>query len=269
MIRLGPGRYFGQTECASRFGPFAITATRYWPGQRLPKHYHGQPYLFVMLSGAMGETTGSREHLCTRGWLVFNEVGESHCDVVFEQGARGLNVELPPDWLADFRADRGAHEPIVYRHAGPAVTAVGTLQLAMRVCPAIRAFAVEEAVTCLIDALRSPPVGRAGSPRWLEAAEEHIRTHFRDGLSFSAIAADAGVHPAHLCREFRRKFGCTMSQYAARLRCDDAFLQLVDSQLSLAAIAARTGFADQAHLTRSIRRYFGNTPSRLRQDGFC
>jgi AraC-like DNA-binding protein len=35
------------------------------------------------------------------------------------------------------------------------------------------------------------------------------------------LFADAiGVHRAHLCREFRRHCGCTMTQYAGRLRAD-------------------------------------------------
>jgi AraC-like DNA-binding protein len=34
---------------------------------------------------------------------------------------------------------------------------------------------------------------------------------------------------------------------------------------SLAAIAARTGFADQAHMTRSFAHVLGTTPARLRR----
>jgi transcriptional regulator GlxA family with amidase domain len=56
-----------------------------------------------------------------------------------------------------------------------------------------------------------------------------------------------------------------MTQYAARLRSDDAFQQLTGSAQPLAAVAARAGFADQAHLTRTMREHFRTTPSRIRQ----
>jgi len=265
MIRLGPGSYFGETVSANRAGRFAITATKYEPGQVLPKHYHAQPYLFVMLRGALGEVERQREHVCTRGWLVYNEAGESHHDVVLDDGAMGLNVELPPKWLADFRDARGKHEPIVYRHAGPALTAIGALQLALHADSSIRPLAIEEAVTRLVDSLRLAHDACGSFPRWLKRAEAYIREHCSDALCLSTIAGEAGVHPAHLCREFRRFFGCTMTQYAARLRSDDAFQQLTGSAQPLAAVAARAGFADQAHLTRTVREHFGTTPSRIRR----
>src|SRR5262245_48504698 len=99
MVRLRPGEYFGQTVGSGSFGPLAITATRYHPGDVLPPHCHEQPYLFVMVAGAFREQAPRRDHLCTRGWLILNEVGEPHRDEVLQQGAEGLNIQLPPDWL--------------------------------------------------------------------------------------------------------------------------------------------------------------------------
>jgi AraC family transcriptional regulator len=266
MVRLGPGEYFGHTVGRESFGPLAITATRYRAGEVLPAHCHEQPYLFVMLAGGFREYALRRDHLCTRGWLVFNEAGESHRDEVFDHGAEGLNVALPPDWLPTSRRGPEGCEPFVYGFAGPAVTAVGTLQLAMRVRDCLRTLGAQEAVTCLLDSLCRPAAGRGPAPRWLDRAEGAVRDRYRDGVCLRAVAAEAGVHPAHLCREFRRKFGCTMTQYAARLRADDALARLIGSPAPLATVAAEAGFADQAHLTRTIRHLFGTTPARLRRE---
>jgi AraC-like DNA-binding protein len=136
----------------------------------------------------------------------------------------------------------------------------------MRVHDCLRTFGVQEAVTCLLDSLRRPAPGRGCAPRWLDRAEQAVRNQYRFGLCLRTVAAMAGVHPAHLCREFRRKFGCTMTQYAARLRADDAFTRLIGSTEPLATIAAQTGFADQAHLTRTIQHLYGTTPARLRRE---
>jgi AraC family transcriptional regulator len=219
-----------------------------------------------MVGGAFREHASRHDYLCTRGWLVLNEAGEPHRDDVLEPGAEGLNIELPPDWLPTSRDGPGCCEPVLYRFAGPAVTAVAALQLAMQVHDCLRSFGVQEAVARLLDSLRRPAAGRGRAPRWLDRAEQAVRYQYRNGLCLRAIAASAGVHPAHLCREFRRKFGCTMTQYAARLRGDDAFTRLIGSTEPLATVAAQTGFADQAHLTRTIRHLFGTTPARLRRE---
>lgn len=266
MVRLGPGKYFGQVVGTGSFGPLTITATRYRPGDVLPPHSHEQPYLFVMIAGALRECASGRDYDCTRGWLVFNRAGEPHRDLVHESGAEGLNIGLPADWLPASCRGPESCEPFVYRFAGPALTAVGALQFAMQARDCLRTLGVEEAVTGLLDSLCRPSVSRGRAPRWLDRAEMAVRAHYRDGLSLGTVAGAAGVHPAHLCREFRRAFGCTLTQYAARLRGDDAVARLFGTTDSLATVAAKTGFADQAHLTRTIRRLFGTTPARLRGD---
>jgi AraC family transcriptional regulator len=265
MLRLGPGEYFGRIISQQSIGPLAITRTRYCPGDLLPRHCHEQPYLFVMLAGAMKETALRRDNFCTRGWLVYNDAGEPHCDEVLDRGAEGLNIELPPEWLTKHRFGRRSGEPFCYRHAGPAITAVGIIQLALQSADSLRNLAVEESVVGLLESICQPVVSRSRSADWLDRTERVIRANYRASLRLDTIANEVGVHPAHLCREFRRKFGCTMTHYAARLRSDDALSRLLGSTAPLATIAAQTGFADQAHLTRSIRRFFGTTPGKLRR----
>src|SRR5581483_4537495 len=132
MICLGAGQFFGETVSARRFGPFAVTVSRYRAGTLLPRHYHEQPYLYVMLTGGIAEQALHRENVCTRGWLIYNEAGEVHEDQVLDRGAEGLNIEISADWLVRFRPVGAVQEPVLYRHAGPEVTAIGALQIALR-----------------------------------------------------------------------------------------------------------------------------------------
>jgi AraC family transcriptional regulator len=265
MICLGKGRFFGETVSAERFGRIVITASRYRAGDSLPRHCHEQAYLYVMLAGGIAERAMHRENVCTRGWLIYNEAGEAHEDRVFEQGAVGLNIEMPLDWLRDVQTTCSVGEPLLYRHAGAAITSVGALQLAMRQRDSLQALGVEEAVVRLVDSLSARTHGRHSRPAWLQKAEDEIGQRYRTGLRLDDIADAIGVHRAHLCREFRRHCGCTMTQYAGRLRADLALEALIRSAEPLATLAARTGYADQAHLTRAIRRHFGTTPGILRR----
>jgi AraC-like DNA-binding protein len=84
--------------------------------------------------------------------------------------------------------------------------------------------------------------------------------------SLVALAARVGSSPHHLSRIFHEHTGCTLGEYRTRLRVNLALDHLAhdsDAQ-SLADIAAHCGFADHAHMTRTVRRCTGYTPRALR-----
>ena len=73
-------------------------------------------------------------------------------------------------------------------------------------------------------------------------------------LSITEIAAHVGVHPSHLCRLFREHIGQTPGEYLLRrVRMERSLPFVLTSNLPLKAVAARAGFADQAHFTREFR----------------
>lgn len=79
----------------------------------------------------------------------------------------------------------------------------------------------------------------------------------------SAIALAAGLSE----RQFRRRFielvGLTPKEFALIRRLRRSAVKLVEDSLSLADIAAETGYADQAHLSRDVARMMGVTPTSL------
>jgi AraC family transcriptional regulator len=98
---------------------------------------------------------------------------------------------------------------------------------------------------------------------WLATVVELLHERTPAAPSLSELAAEAGVHPGHLARAFRQRFGATVCQYSRNLRLEWAASQL-DREASLAQIALEAGFADQSHFTREFRRHFGVTPGRYR-----
>ncbi|MFI1989759.1 helix-turn-helix domain-containing protein [Actinoplanes sp. NPDC020271] len=90
--------------------------------------------------------------------------------------------------------------------------------------------------------------------------------HTDPSADLSALAASAGWSPWHLSRSFHQVTGCTLSTYRRRLRVRAAVDELTaGDRAGLAVIAARTGFADQAHMTRAIRAETGSPPAALRR----
>lgn len=88
-------------------------------------------------------------------------------------------------------------------------------------------------------------------------------TH-NEPLSVPAAAGMLKMSASYFMRFFRAATGLTFSRYVDHLRTSRAYQLLLESDLSLAQIAAETGFCDQCHMNRQIRRRFGTTPGRIR-----
>lgn len=80
-----------------------------------------------------------------------------------------------------------------------------------------------------------------------------------------SLAELLAVSPYQLSRAFTRELGVSLTHYRNRVRVGRALDRLEDGEASLAGLAADLGFADQAHLTRTIRDHVGHTPTALRR----
>jgi AraC family transcriptional regulator len=100
-------------------------------------------------------------------------------------------------------------------------------------------------------------------PRWLEQARSIVRDDTNAGVC--QIADRVGVHRVHLARAFRDHYGASVSVYARQVRLARAQRLLCTTHLPLSRVAFEAGFADQAHLTRVLRRATGTTPGTLRR----
>jgi len=82
-------------------------------------------------------------------------------------------------------------------------------------------------------------------------------------LTADDLAAAAGCSRYAAYRAFRQAHGLSPSDYQRQLRVRTA-RRLLSAGAAPAEVAADAGFADQAHLTRWFRRYYGVTPGAYR-----
>jgi AraC-like DNA-binding protein len=132
-------------------------------------------------------------------------------------------------------------------------------------------FEVVERVGQLLAALREygtrvrhrgRPTTAAARRRIVDDAREAIAIQPTIGLfELSRVVA---VSPHHLSRIFRAETGETISRYRNRARVRIALERFAGRERNLARLAGELGFADQAHLSRVVRREVGATPSALR-----
>jgi AraC family transcriptional regulator len=97
----------------------------------------------------------------------------------------------------------------------------------------------------------------------LKRVRDYIMAHLDEPLDVATLAAMCGRSQFHFSRVFARSVGVSPYQYVLHLRVKRAVQLICERRLALADIAYAVGFADQAHLTRWVRRVYGVTPTLL------
>jgi AraC family transcriptional regulator len=103
------------------------------------------------------------------------------------------------------------------------------------------------------------------SPVTLTLVKEYIQNHLHQDLKLIELAAIAQLSPYHFLRLFKQSMGATPHQYILQCRLNQAEYLLQHSDLSIVEIAIKTGFCDQSHLTRYLKRIMSVTPKQLLQ----
>jgi AraC family transcriptional regulator len=254
---LHAGHYYG--AIGDRFEtPHAVLSKVVHSGARtLPQHDHALAYFCMLVDGEYVESVAGRELGYHPFEVGFHPARMPHRDAVGANGARFLCLEIRPEPFvaADVRL-RGD-------------TALLPGDVSLQLLRVYRAFSdgtlsplhLESAVWELCgDASGERPLRERGRPRWLRQCLERIEEDHGESLTVGAIASQVGVHPVHVSREFRRRFGQTLGEYVNKVRIRTACAAMTRERAPLAQVALRAGFADQAHFCRVFKSAVGCTP---------
>jgi AraC family transcriptional regulator len=241
----------------SSFGSNRITVAQHeYPGGLVAEpHFHDQSYLTIITSGSTRESFSGRDEL-----LATNDV---HLMIA---GDRHTNQYLTATRCFHFKVDALLHD---VRNATPGPRRDRRSgALARLICS--EADATDDlsatAIEGLLFALLSRPVEVSNTaPAWMSRVDDLLWSSFASTLTLEDIAKVAGVHQAHLCREFHRHKRRTIGTYIRELRIDRSRALLEDSSDSLADIALQCGFSDQSHFSNAFKRVMRMTPRQYRQ----
>ena len=128
-------------------------------------------------------------------------------------------------------------------------------------------LARDEMLYALLDVFRGHVRRRSGAEARtgrFPHVVEYLRAHLSQRLTLDEIADVADLSPFHFLRSFRRHYDVTPQQMLMALRLDAAKRRLANGDAP-ALVAADTGLADQAHLTRAFARRYGTTPARYQR----
>src|SRR5690606_26056147 len=99
---------------------------------------------------------------------------------------------------------------------------------------------------------------------YVAAAREAINANHPASAGLAPLARLLNVSPYRLSRAFRRELGVSLTWYRNRVRVGRAMERIEAGESHLGQLAAELGFADQAHLSRTVRAHLGHTPTALR-----
>jgi AraC family transcriptional regulator len=101
--------------------------------------------------------------------------------------------------------------------------------------------------------------------RKLKQVLSFIEEQLAEDVSLAQIAAVAGISASHLNTLFRISMGVPVHKYLIERRVERAKTLLMEDSLSMAEIAAASGFAHQSHMARHMRRVLGLPPSAMKR----
>lgn len=95
----------------------------------------------------------------------------------------------------------------------------------------------------------------------LRRVTEFIDANCQRRIRLDEVAALTGLSQSHFSHAFKATTGLPPYQWQMRARIERTKELLDEVDIALSDIAVRMGFADQAHLTRTFRRFTGHTPA--------
>jgi AraC family transcriptional regulator len=244
----------------TRPGMHAFEA-EYDPESRLPEHGHAAPFFTYVLRGSYVERAGQHARQCNRGAVIFHDY-ESHKNEVGPAGTVSFSVELDPELWREFTDGAGMVRAVAGHVLGGDIE-WPALQVwrAFHQPDTTSTLGVEEAIVLLCEATRGACARGVFEPHQrLDRCSAYLDAHLMEIHRLADVAKIAGVHPMHLVKLFRRRFGCSLGEYLRRRRVAWACGRLARGEETITSIALDAGFADHAHFTRTFVRVTGSTP---------
>lgn len=264
--RLSGGSFYGSIQRKQERHDAIFTDLQHSSPRRLPAHSHELAFFALLLDGSYGETYAHRQMQFRPFTMMFRPAGIPHQDEIGPHGVKFFEIELRPAWQKQILDGSGTLDtPCDDLGDGRLLWLGLKLFRETRDSVPVHDLCVETLIAELVAAVaRKPHDTIAQVPSWLARVREKLKAECCGPVTLNDLSAEAGVHPVHLSRVFRRCVGQGIGEYVHRLRVRAACESMLTPGISLAEIGLATGFADQSHFTRTFRKVTGMTPHAFR-----
>jgi AraC family transcriptional regulator len=262
--RLSGGEFYGRVLGRSAVGGAIFTELQHSCPRSLPAHSHELPFFCLFISGDYQEKFGRNNVQFRPFTFSFRPAGVPHQDAIGPHGARMFGIEIERAWQKRMESCSGSLN-VGYDFEGGAANWLA-VQLYFETQTKLPAddLQVESLLSELLGVVACRPENCRIAPLWLQRIREKLNAEFRDRITMNELAREAGVHPVHVSRVFRRFNGRGIGEYVHRLRIREACERMLNPEASLADISCDLGFADQSHFSRTFLAITGRTPAAFR-----
>ncbi len=202
----------------------------------IPRHRHAAPYAALVLSGGYCESGDRGRFKVGPGDVLIHHPFEAHQDIFNGSRVKILNLSLTG---MPMMASGRVRDP-------------DTIALLAERDPIAAAQLLQN------DLLPGPDA----MDDWPDRLASALTADTVDRIEY--WAAENQLAPATVSRGFRAAFGIAPSTYRLEQRARRAAMTLLKTRERCAVVAAECGFADQAHMSRTVRRLYETTPAQLR-----
>ncbi len=100
----------------------------------------------------------------------------------------------------------------------------------------------------------------------LQSVRDYILEHLVQDLSLYKIASITGISASHFRVLFKQSIGLPVHKYVIKCRVERAVELLSNRRVKTSEVALKSGFADQSHMARCMRRVIGLTPAEVKRN---
>lgn len=252
-------------------GGIEIVAGRF-RNHALPRHSHDGLMLSLVSDGVQKLQYKGVTHLAGAGTLLAIPPNEVHSAEPGEvEGWLYHTITIPSEMLDQYR-NEGSHffcETLIFD--------IRMKDFLVKLFQSLNDAPVLEQEEALMDVLERFLTQHAGLPqkivykptekRVVNICQEYLAECVDRNVSLAELSEIAQINRFQLVRCFTNIVGMPPHAWHIQRRFQKS-LELLSKGNSIADVAAETGFADQAHLTRTFKRMTGITPGRYRKGHF-
>ena len=105
----------------------------------------------------------------------------------------------------------------------------------------------------------------SGEEDIIETVKNYVDTHYAENITLKEICEKHFYNDSYVCRKFKQVFDCSFDQYLRQVRIKQAGELLLSTQLSIAEIAERCGYATAWTFRRAFVHVTQKTPSEFKK----
>lgn len=241
-----------------------------------PAHFHTDYQLGCVLSGAISNRYRRENHWLAEGQFYLIPPGEVHAENQVGEQPLNFSFALIPAATVAW----ATNDPEAAQDNSPLLSGLTVADSCLneRVASQFMAFqratqtgaSTLERESTLVDLLSGlrmasarPPVDQvATDSRAVGIVKEYLHEHYDRKVTLTDLTGEANLSKYHLLRLFSKQMGISIHAYQTQLRIIKA-KELLRTRNDLGSLAVELGFTDQAHFTKTFKRFTAQTPAQF------